>query len=181
MRDRLLLLLHAALAAGCGGRVHLPSGDAGVAVPGPVPEPVAVYVAEPGCGEERAIETAEEALSTEESGTIAVVELSFAEECTGAGGQYILARDVDGSREFWIGGHACYFLSSGPGQPPAWAPAFGVLRYEQTAGLFQISPDVCVGFPGQPPGATTDAQTRAIAVFATLEEARAFAAFLHDD
>jgi hypothetical protein len=134
-----------------------------------------VYRGEPGCGEELPVENAELALSTAQQGELAVVELFFSEECTGAGGQYILAREVDGFREFWIGGHACYFLGTPLGVPPAWAPAFGVLHFEQTAAIFQIPPEVCVGFPGEPPGASTDAQTQAVVVFETLAEAQAFA------
>lgn len=105
---------------------------------------------------------------------IAVVELFYQDECTGAGGQYILARELGGFRTFWIGAHACWALTS----PLPVGPRFGVVRYNQTAGIFHISEDVCIGFPDEPPGARTDVTTRAIAVFETLADARAFAASL---
>ena len=104
-----------------------------------------------------------------------VVDLAFAQECTGAGGQYLLAREIDGFRAFWVGAHACQFAEGGTN---AFGIVYGVVRYRLTAGLQEIPPEVCVGFPDEPPGLQTDATTLAIAVFEQLSEAQAFEASL---
>lgn len=172
---RLFFLSCTLLAAGCGGGSSTLSEES---MPDTPAKPTALYI-EGGeaCAQEADTGGAEEALTPAESGQgIAVVELFYAGECTGAGGQYILAREVGGDRDFWLGAHACYFYP----EPAPTGEQFGVLRYSQTAALFQISPDVCVGFPGEPPGAQTDATTVAIAVFASLEDAKSFKEALDD-
>jgi hypothetical protein len=156
------------MAAGCGARSSVVTRD-----PDGAPVAVALYVPDgAGCVEDRAASEAADVLAPEAGDAIAVTDIAFAEECTGAGGQYVMAQEIDGFRYFWLGGHACYFvdqISSSAGL------VFGVVRYAQTAGLLDVPADVCVGWPGEPPGLQTDAMTKAIAVFETLEEARAFA------
>lgn len=119
------------------------------------------------------METAATALTPVESGEeVAVVEIAYAEECTGLGGQYILARELEGSRSYWLGAHGCNFLAAGL---VGDATAFGVLRYRITAALFTIPVGVCVGFPGEPDGVSSDSRVEAVAVFPTLEAATLFA------
>ena len=138
-------------------------------------EPIALYTSSRGCPALQPLtNTASEMASKQFGEAIAVVELFYRDECTGAGGQHILAREITGFRRFWIGAHACRALAT----PLPEGPRFGVVRYNQTAALFHLSPDVCIGFPDEPPGATSDVTTRAIAVFATLSDARTFAATL---
>lgn len=122
---------------------------------------------------EVAAQTAATALTPPDSGeAVAVVEIAYAEECTGLGGQYILAREVDGSRSFWLGNHGCNFLAPGL---VGGATTFGVLRYRFTAALFMIPTGVCVSFPGEPDGLSSDSRVEALAVFPTLEAAAQFA------
>jgi hypothetical protein len=167
-----LSIVLCALCSACGTRTGVGVDDAAT---GAV-MPSALYATgEGGCAVVVPItSTAIEMESKQFGESVAVVELFYQDECTGAGGQYILAREVDGFRSFFIGAHACWSLPS----PLPTGPGFGVVRYNQTAGLFHVSPDVCIGFPDRPPGLQTDVTTRAIAVFETLSDARAFAATL---
>jgi hypothetical protein len=166
-------LIAALLFGGCGGRSDLPIGERTVTL---VPTPTALHGRdERGCPSSLPIADAARTMESKQFGeAVAVVELFYQEECTGAGGQYILAREVDGFRSFWIGAHACWSLV----MPLPEGPRFGVVRYNQTAALFRISEDVCIGFPDAPPGASTDVTTRAIAVFKSLADARAYGASL---
>jgi hypothetical protein len=149
-------------------------GGAGGGDPAPLPVPTMLFIENPNaCGLEIPVGDAENVLRPVEAGDgVAVVEVLFADECTGAGGNHILLRTLDGAREFWLGSHACYFfdftLVDGVFR-------FGVVRYAQTAGLFHTDPNTCIGWPGEPVGLTTDSKTRAIGVFASLEDANAFA------
>ncbi len=166
MRTHYLLL---ALLASCGGRSDVPAIDK----PPAAALPSALYVADEGCAKEAAAETAATALTPADSGeAVAVVEIAYAEECTGLGGQYILAREVDGFRSFWLGNHGCNFLAPGL---VGGATSFGVLRYRFTAALFMIPTGVCVSFPGEPDGLSSDSRVEALAVFPTLEAAAQFA------
>ncbi len=157
------------LLAACGGRSGLRVDEAASV------SPTALYTKDDkGCPSSQQIGDAREQLTIAQSGEgVAVVEVFFQEECTGAGGQYILAREIDGFRAFWIGAHACWTLDRLP-----TGRHFGVLRYSQTAALFRIDEHLCIGFPDLPPGATSDVHVRAVALFATLADARAFAATL---
>ena len=98
----------------------------------------------------------------------AVVELVFVNECTGLGGQHILARELGGARYFWLGAHGCVTWETPP------AAKFGVVRYAQTAALFNLPEGACLTMPGAPAIITSDAATRSIAVFATQGEAERF-------
>lgn len=97
-----------------------------------------------------------------------VVEIVFANECTGLGGQYILARAVDGSRYFWLGGHGCVTWETPP------AAKFGVVRSTITAGLRELPEGACLTIPGAPAKVSSDSTVRAVAVFATKSEAERF-------
>lgn len=144
----------------------------------PAPAALALYVStQDGCAEPRPVSTATAELTPQDSGQgVDVVELFHQDECTGAGGQHIIARSLeDGFSEYWLGGHACYFFST-PGGPLPASPAFGVIRYNSTAALFQLPPELCLGFPGEPYGLETSLITEAVGVFATLDGAQAFAA-----
>jgi hypothetical protein len=140
----------------------------------PPPPPTALYVREGDCGFEAPVRDAMIELTRvpDSDDVVLVAELAFTDECTGAGGQHLLARAIDGSGMTWIGSHACYFfewdlVGSGvhagvvrvrPGQPQ------------------QISDQVCIEFPGVPGPPATDDDAMAVAVFASLEDAETFAA-----
>lgn len=109
------------------------------------------------------------------SDQIAVVSVSVAEECTGAGGTYLLARDLEApENKYWLGGHACQSskLLSG------LTSTFGVARYTNTSSVLTIPAHACVSFPGEGSGqeSVTPTKIRAVALFETQAEAEAFAA-----
>ncbi|MBK8257090.1 MAG: hypothetical protein IPK82_31015 [Polyangiaceae bacterium] len=160
-------------AVGCGTRSQILERDpTGGVLPPEMVDPIGLYVeADDICAQEVSVDLAEETLTPgSPSDNLAVTEVAFVEECTDAGGQYVIARELDGFREFWLGAHACYFWSS----TPPTGIVFGVVKYRQTAGLNNVAPETCIGFPDEPAGLSTDAQTQAIAVFETLEGAQAF-------
>jgi hypothetical protein len=149
-------------------------GGAGGDPIGPLPVPTMLFVeADPACAIAAPVATAEDALRPSDPGEAAsVVELLFADECTGAGGQHVIMRTLDQSREFWLGEHACYFFDF---SLVDGVFRYGVVRFSQTAALFHIDPYVCIGWPGEPPGLTSDSQVRAVGVFASLDDAQTFA------
>lgn len=101
-----------------------------------------------------------------------VVAWMIVDECTGAGGQYLIARDLDGDREFFLGAHACYELP--PADFPTYPPPpvrFGVLHADQTAALFTAGP--CVAFPEGESEIRTDFSSRALEVYGSEADARA--------
>lgn len=170
----LLALSLFTLAAGCGARSTVLEADP--TAPAGQPAAVAVYAPDgEGCVDSLPVSDAAEAVTPDSGEEVAVVDLAFAQECTNAGGQYLLAREIDGFRSFWVGAHACQFAEGGTN---SFGIVYGVVRYRITAGIQEIPPDVCVGFPDEPPGVQTDATTVAIAVFEQLSEAQAFAASL---
>lgn len=171
-RSRIAALVFAlsfcSVAAGCGARSTVLEGD-----PNAGSAPVAIYVPDgAGCADEKPVSAAVEVMTPDAGDEIAVVDITFAEECTGLGGQYVLARDLDGVKRYWLGGHGCQFLEQFSN---TLGLVYGVVRYQVTAGISQIPSDVCVGFPDETPGMETDATTLAIAVFETLSGAQAFA------
>ncbi|MDC3957633.1 hypothetical protein KEG38_27490 [Polyangium jinanense] len=158
------------LAAACGGVVVDPAPEA---------QPKAVQLFVPvgdGCATQPPLDTAADVITPGDTGDeIAVTDIYFTAECTGAGGQYVLAREIDGFRYFWLGGHGCQL---GEGLASATGLVFGVVRYRFTAGISEIPPDLCVAWPGEPDGLQTDARISAVALFEQLEEAKQFAASL---
>ena len=102
------------------------------------------------------------------SDLIAVAEIMFVDECTGLGGNWIIARDILSDRRFFLGAHGCRLWSS----PPAGSHA--VVRHRQTAGMFSTPSGACVAFDGEE-SVRSDQATSGIVVFATLEDAKAFA------
>ena len=103
-----------------------------------------------------------------------VVRLAVADEkCTGLGGSYLLAEEVDTKRVHWMGGHGCF-----PNDPSLKAPAvlgYGVARTTLTAALFSIPKETCVAFPGEPDKEfTSNERLKLAALFPTLEDARGY-------
>lgn len=140
----------------------------------PPPPPTALYVRDGDCGFEAPVRDAMVQLTrVPDSGDVVVVaELAFADECTGAGGQHLLARAIDGSGMMWIGSHACYFFDWELVGSGVYA---GVVRARPSQPQ-QISEQVCIEFPGVPGPPSTDVDAMAIAVFDSLDDAAAFAA-----
>ena len=158
------------LVAACGSVVVEPAPEA-------QPKAVQLFVGDgDGCVTQPSLDTAADVLTPGDSGdAIAVTDISITEVCTGVGGKYVLAREIDGFRYFWLGGHGCHLVE---GLASATGLVFGVVRYRMTAGISEIPPELCVTWPGDPEGVQTDASTSAIALFEQLDEAKAFAVSL---
>lgn len=174
------------MTAACGGSVVFDDTSAGgggtsnasssASPPTAAPEPLALYVADrEGCPLEAPPSEAGATMTVNDSGLeeLLLVELAFIDECTGAGGQHILARTPDGTRAMWLGAHACYFFAPEL-QDGALHP--GVARTRQTAALFETTEGACISFPGEEGSLTSDLVVEAIAVFARMDDASAFAA-----
>lgn len=158
-------------ATGAGGSPSITAGPAPE-----VPAPLALYVADrEGCGLEAPVAEAEATMSLDDSGLVAlhVVDLAFVDECTGAGGQYILGRTPDGTRAMWLGAHACYFF-----EPELVGASIrpGVARTRLANAPVETPRGACVSFPGEDGTLTSDLRVEAIAVFATRDDALAFVA-----
>jgi hypothetical protein len=174
MRRALVLFVLLASSA-CGGRVE---GDGSPPSTGAEPstQATALYVADPrsSCATPASLDAVTTELRPARFEETAVVELSVAEECTNLGGQWLLGRDVHrASSKFWLGGHGCRtvpFAVDGSAR-------YGVLVYVPTDRVGIIPPGVCVSFAGNAPGTSSASPTdvRAIAAFATLAQAEAFA------
>lgn len=106
---------------------------------------------------------------------IAVVAITYEDECTGLGGQYILASDVSAPRQrYFLGAHGCseWTFDKGSSAAPAW----GVLRYQVTDSIQKIPAGVCVGnATNQAQGIITSAGVRGIALFTSRSSAETFA------
>ncbi len=102
---------------------------------------------------------------------LALVKMSAQGECSGAGGEWLIGRELGTSRDFFVGSHACYFH---PAQLEA-APAeyFAVVRFMQTAALFKTPMGWCITDADGDEPVTTDSKNVAWGVFATEAGARA--------
>jgi hypothetical protein len=170
-------------AAACGGVVDDgPRDDDGASVG----TPLAFYTSDPGdrCPLAAPVENARVGLTRKyTSERYAVASITFADECTGLGGQYILAKDlyeesIAFQGKYFLGGHGCRAWEIGPGMN-AGGPTlpFGVVRYTPTNSIQEIPPGVCVAIDegNRERGITTSAAVHGIALFATRIEAERFA------
>jgi hypothetical protein len=146
------------------------AGSAGSPAPAPAGPPSFVIVAtEDGCASVAAPGSAIDSAASDRAFAVA---WTVVDECTGAGGQHIVARDLDSDREFFLGAHACYALSTTDfATYPPPPVRFGVLRASQTAGLFIAGP--CVAFPDADAEVHTDLVTRSLSVYDSEADARA--------
>lgn len=164
-----LLLALFVILAGCSGDTSPGTGETGPAN-GTVKEPSFAIVAENRCPALAQGPARTEAAAPLPEDTTYVVAYAFVDECTGLGGQHLIARDLDGSRRFFLGGHGCRSLP-----PPTLSETgFGVLRASQTAALFTAGR--CVRFPGDANDVQSDSHSRVLAAFETEADARAYAA-----
>ena len=96
-----------------------------------------------------------------------LVELRILEECSGAGGQWIIGRER-GTRDVMLGEHSCYFA---PTTLPEPVPGLVVVR--QTAGLHQGPLGWCIVDADGVEPVRSDVLTRVAAVFTTWADAEA--------
>jgi hypothetical protein len=101
---------------------------------------------------------------------LALVRFRALDECSGAGGQWLVGSEVGSSRGLFVGSHTCSFFP----EPlrDSTGTRFGVVRFSQTAALFQAPHGWCI--TDEDGGtASTDAKSLAWGVYATEAGARA--------
>lgn len=168
-RSLCFLGLGAVAIAACGGRTPPRIEETDVTLP-----EMLFVEAEDACGAAADVDDAAELLTPADSGEdLVVVEIYFADECTGLGGQHILARTTDGQLEMWLGAHGCRFFED---ELRTDEPRYGLARISFTAALFTIDPNVCVSFPGSVEGPSSSLKVRTVAVFRSRSEAERFSA-----
>jgi hypothetical protein len=106
-----------------------------------------------------------------------IVRFALADEkCSGAGGTYVLAKEVDSNRVHWLGGQGCRLDE--PTLTTDTDLGYGVARTSITAALFQLSQSdsFCLAFPGEPYRSfSSNEPLLLVASFASLEAAQAYA------
>lgn len=105
-------------------------------------------------------------------------------ECSGAGGEYLIGRDVNAPVDFFVGAHACYFHPAalrdtesyqcvGGGPCTRQRMFWGVARVSQTAALFSAPQGWCITSLTGSTGVTTDSIAEAWALYPSEASARA--------
>lgn len=168
------LVLVSVLLAGCGRTDLVEDVDGGVVDAGaklPVVQREApLFVAVPtdnGC----ARPGAEGDLKLREPGErLVLMKTKGVDECSGAGGEYLIGTEVDAARDAFLGAHACYFLNSAVRQGQVF---WGVTRLAQTAALFMTPTGWCVTTLAGTEPVSSDSKVRAWAVYKSEAAARA--------
>ncbi len=166
--------------AACGGQIASEDDLAGDEETHGSAEPVAVYThAATGesCPSATSTARANEVLTKEYAQEdIAIVSVTYEDECTGAGGQYILANDLYQPRQrFFLGNHGCNNWTFSKQSKDA-VPAWGVLRYFSTSAQQKIPAGVCIGNEAnRAKGITTESAVMGIALFTSRAGAESFA------
>jgi hypothetical protein len=94
------------------------------------------------------------------------------DECSGAGGEYLVGTEVNSARDAFLGAHACYFLSNTLRQDFSRV-YWGVTRLSQTAALFRTQEGWCITTIAGTEPVTTDSKATAWAVYGSETAARA--------
>lgn len=148
--------------------------DAAADVPSAAPAPRFVVVGTQECpmmgGAEALVLSAPEQ-------ALVLVQTKVSDECSGAGGEYLIGAEQGGAGDLWLGGHACYFLD-----PLLRTPSdriwWGVARLVQTAGLRETPMGWCIiSLSGAEP-VRSDSSVLAWALYDSEAEARAALAAL---
>lgn len=106
--------------------------------------------------------------------SLAIVRFRFLEECSGAGGEWLVGRDVEGSRTLLAGDHTCYFVPEPYRQ--SQEHHFAVVRFSITAGLRHAPQGWCIT-DEEGNAVSTDSRWKAWGVYPSEEAARAAFAF----
>ncbi len=171
VRASLLVLL---FLAAC-GRTDLrgpPAPDASVVTPPPPPppppevkDPLTVFEA----GRCPSVST-RDALKPGVDERVFAVEFLAQEECSGAGGDWLIGRELDGTREVALGEHACWFL------PDAYRGArqtrYGVVRVDLLPVTTQVPDGWCLETVSDGLSPKTDVNVLALGVYETEDDAR---------
>jgi hypothetical protein len=105
------------------------------------------------------------------SDSLVLVRTIAQSECSGAGGDWLIGREADASRDLHMGAHACLFIPKelNTATPVRW----GVARTLQTAGLSSTPKGWCVhDLDGREP-VTSSVVVRAWALYPSEAGARA--------
>lgn len=157
------------------GRSELVEGftaDASVVMPAPTPpvvkDPLFVFA------RGRCIDsTSKEALRPATDERVFAVEFIAQEECSGAGGDWFIGRELGGVREVAFGGHTCIFM------PDAYRPErtrrFGVVRVNLRPVTQRIPEGWCLETLGGTEMVRSDVNVEAFGVYENEAAARAAA------
>jgi hypothetical protein len=160
------------LLAGCGRTGLLDEADGGVVDAGLVAQreaPFFVAVEDGGC----ATAGVESALKLAGSGErLVLMRTKAVDECSGAGGEYLIGAEVNERRDAFLGGHACYFLDATLRQSQGLV-FWGVTRLSQTAAVFMTPTQWCVTSIAGTEPVSTDSKAKAWAVYGSEAAARA--------
>ena len=141
--------------------------DASVVMPAPmVKDPL--YVFERG----RCVDaTNKDALKPGEDERVFAVEFTAQEECSGAGGDWFIGKELGGVREVAFGGHTCRFI------PDSWRGTqtrrFGVVRFNLRPVSMRVPEGWCLVTLAGSQSVKTDVNVEAFGVYATEADARA--------
>lgn len=113
----------------------------------------------------------EQDLAPQQSDGVALVRFRATEECSGAGGEWLIGTEVGSTRQLFVGEHTCSF------QPPLLRNSsderFAVVRYMQTAALFHTPTGWCLTSADGGEPVSSDVKNLAWGVYATEAGARA--------
>lgn len=170
MRSSLFCLL-CLMACGRSELVEEFTADASVVMPVPMPtvkDPLFVFA------RGRCVDTStKEALKPAADERVFAVEFIAQEECSGAGGDWFIGRELGGVREVAFGGHTCMFM------PDSFRPArvkrFGVVRVNLQPVTMRVPEGWCLETLSGSELVKTDVNVEAFGVYANEVDARAAA------
>lgn len=159
--------------AGCGRTDLTEDADGGVdAGMKPVTmreAPLFVAVEDGGC----ASAGVESQLKVAGSGErLVLMKTKAVDECSGAGGEYLVGTEVNAARDAFLGSHACYFLSNSMRRDLGQV-YWGVTRLSQTAAQFRTQDGWCITTIAGAEPVVTDSKAKAWAVYGSETAARA--------
>jgi hypothetical protein len=103
---------------------------------------------------------------------VLLVKTKAAAECSGLGGEYLIGREIDSSRDYFVGGHGCSFLEPAL-RDQLEAEYWGLALVSQTAALFHTPEGWCITSLGGDEPVTSDSKVRAWALYESESAARA--------
>lgn len=164
--------LFALVLVGCGRTDLLEDADGGVdagVYAGVREAPFFVAVEDGGCAS-AGVESQLKPLGSGER--LVLMKTKALDECSGAGGEYLVGTEVNASRDAFLGAHACSFLSAelrmNFGQV-----FWGVTRLSQTATLFRTPESWCITSIAGTEPVVSDSKVKAWAVYRSESAARA--------
>ncbi len=173
MSRRLVLLV---LLAGCGRTGLLDEVDGGVMDAGAPQREAPLFVAvESGACARVGVERELSLLGSGER--LVLMKTKAVEECSGAGGDYLVGSQVNATRDAFLGAHACFFLDAALRESQGQV-FWGVTRLSQTAAVFMTPTNWCVTSLAGTEPVSTDSKAKAWAVYGSEAAARAALAAL---